>query len=522
MMTNDATPRGYLHLLRLLRQMRRTAVPGPRRCTLSGFTLAAPPFQHTCLILFSVLLCALVLLPAPALAAEIGAVRQLSHAGQPLYAEVELSASPEELQQLQVRLALPDVYRLGNIRRHPILNSTRVQLRHGDRPVLILQSAQAITDHYLNLYLEFIDGRNDPKQHSVRALTLWLESDPNPPEPNPLSLAASAPPSHAAVKDRDSEHPDGDLADGPLSLNGPVVGAVPAQHIQHATRTEVADTARPPVMQRPKMAIAQQPPAPHASPTMTGAAATAGNCGEARQQARRCVLTDIENQRISNELTVLEEKVDILKRVVLSEEAPPAVETPPPPVEQAAPKTVPKSSKKIVETAFPWKIVLISAAVFVVVTMLAFALLTMRSRAKAKAKGESKAAAKAAPKAKAKTGKSKLSAKWQAWWSGLRAKFGKKSKAQEPAAEAHPDLDIEQAAAAAISSMHGGDEGEAEQASGAEDAKGKAGGKTSFLSRLRSKLPKLPKLRLPTLPRIKLRMPGKKGKVQPGDQEAQA
>ena len=305
---------------------------------------------------------------APVEAAEIGNIRVLSYIGQALKAEIELTAvTPEEAQSLQVKLALPDVYRLANIRRNSVLNNVRLQLRQQEqRFVVVMYSNQAILDSYLNIYLEF----NDTKGHEVRALTLWLEADPNHPLPENTSNREELP------------HPDGDLAEtaAPLAQASSPPPSPAATPLANTAQNIVAnaDTVMPRSrIYAPQPSLATPPPRSTIAPAAIGNQC-AGQVHKLQQQAQRCQLLRVENERISDHLGILESKVDVLKRVILAEEAASAVASKP----NAVAAITPTPSKKTQPSAaaIPWKILAISAAVFVGVAILAFMLLTLRSK----------------------------------------------------------------------------------------------------------------------------------------------
>lgn len=303
-------------------------------------------------------------LPQIVTAAEIGNIRVLSHIGQPLLAEIDLAAiTPEDANNLQVKLALPDVYRLGNIRRNPVLNNVRLQVRQNEqRYTVIMQSTQAIFDGYLNIYLEL----KDSKGQEVRALTLWLEPDPERPIPEQIDTKETLP------------HPDGDLAES----------AAPVAHPLIATpRSMTPKTAKslPPAMSEAELAGARAPrvnPLPQAAPA---------NCAKQlrnlQEKAGQCELVAIENQRIAGHIDTLESKVDILKRVILAEDAAPIAPIAPNAVVAPLPE-VKRKNPKAAQTVIPWKIIGISTAVFVAVAILAFVGLTLLSKRMAKKKGK--------------------------------------------------------------------------------------------------------------------------------------
>ncbi|MBI3229446.1 MAG: hypothetical protein HYZ45_04440, partial [Burkholderiales bacterium] len=304
--------------------------------------------QRLLRLLLAYLLLACGLFQLDARAAEVGNIRVLSHIGQPLRAEIELAAvAPDEAANLQVKLALPDVYRLANIRRNPVLNNVRLQLQQqAGRYLVMVQSNQTMLESYLNMYLEFSDG----KGHEVRAVTLWLEADPDHPSveaANPskeithpdgdLSETAAIPPSPFAVKVADSEKP------------------LPLEHKAVPTaisEAELAGHAAPP-RHLPKNA-------PRLAPQLATESIMHTSCGanvrKLQQEANRCKLIEGENAKIAGKIDALEDKVGILKRVILAEDAPVAR---PVVVTEAATAPPPKpisAKKKSFFDTFPWKI----------------------------------------------------------------------------------------------------------------------------------------------------------------------
>lgn len=309
--------------------------------------------------------CAATMQYAPyALGAEIGNIRVLSYIGQPLLAEVEITAlTPEDVNNLQVKLALPDVYRLGNIRRNPVLNNVRLQLRQGEqRTTVIMQSTQAIFEGYLNIYLEL----KDSKGQEVRALTLWLESNPENPIPEQYEVKESLP------------HPDGDLSESALPVPHPLI-ATPRYVMPKTAKT------LPPALSEAELAGARLPRIKQA----TAPASCATQLRSLQKQVGQCELVEIENQRIAGHLDTLESKVDILKRVILAEDTAqvlPKITTPTPPPPTAPPPVTVRKNPRATVTPFPWKIIGISAAVFVAVAILAFVGLTFLNKRMAKKK----------------------------------------------------------------------------------------------------------------------------------------
>lgn len=97
-----------------------------------------------------------VLMAATANAAGLGKLTVLSALGQPLRAEIELTAvTPDEAGALVARLASPDAYRNANIDFNPALMSLRfeVEQRNG-RQLIKVSSSQPINEPFVDLLLE--------------------------------------------------------------------------------------------------------------------------------------------------------------------------------------------------------------------------------------------------------------------------------------------------------------------------------------------------------------------------------
>ncbi|WP_432382526.1 type IV pilus assembly protein FimV [Duganella sp. P38] len=123
-------------------------------------------------------------------AAELGDVAPRSYIGQPLAADIDLLAlTPDELANLQVRLADANVYRGANVAMNPALATVRVQVeRRGQKPVLHVTTTRPVEADYVHLYLRL----GAPGRQDVRLATVWLQPDPNPaPPPQPAVPPAS-------------------------------------------------------------------------------------------------------------------------------------------------------------------------------------------------------------------------------------------------------------------------------------------------------------------------------------------
>ena len=101
----------------------------------------------------SVLATALAVLPIGANAAGLGKITVLSALGQPLRAEVELTASREELSSLAARLASHDAFKQAGIEFVPALSSIKLVIdkRTSGHPVIRLTKDRPINETFLDL-----------------------------------------------------------------------------------------------------------------------------------------------------------------------------------------------------------------------------------------------------------------------------------------------------------------------------------------------------------------------------------
>jgi pilus assembly protein FimV len=136
-------------------------------------------------IIGSILAVALAVMPLGAGAAGLGKLNVLSALGQPLRAELEITATREELSSLAARLASPDAFAQSGIEYVPALSGLRFTVdKHGDgRLYLRVTSDRPVNEPFLDMLVEltWAQGR------LVREYTFLLD----PPE----GLAKSAAPS---------------------------------------------------------------------------------------------------------------------------------------------------------------------------------------------------------------------------------------------------------------------------------------------------------------------------------------
>ena len=291
-------------------------------------------------------------------AAELGEAQVLSHIGQALVADVELTLIEDPAAKVAVRLANPDVYRGANIAMPPVLSNLNMTvMRRDGRQFLHLTSLKPVERRILHVYLELVDGG----QRSVRLVSLWLTPDPNPapslPVREPVAEPVKAAPRPAAALQTGEEYVD---------LARPVPPAA-------ARRVHVKATPKPAPLRKPV-------PAPvAAAPSEAPACAPQAPS----EHVNACVALGEKNAALNQQLGKLEEKVKLLQgaapaAIPAAVPAPAAKETP-----QPAPKGAPRihrKPKKVEppEAETPW--LLIGGAIGAVLAIGALVLALLRRR----------------------------------------------------------------------------------------------------------------------------------------------
>lgn len=103
----------------------------------------------------SLIAVAIASFPFGSQAAGLGQISVLSGLGQPLRAEIQINATPQELQSLRARLASPDAFRQANIPYSPVIQTLRAALENrGQRAVVKLSSDRPINDPFVDLLIE--------------------------------------------------------------------------------------------------------------------------------------------------------------------------------------------------------------------------------------------------------------------------------------------------------------------------------------------------------------------------------
>ncbi|MDR2690523.1 MAG: hypothetical protein LBB76_12320 [Azoarcus sp.] len=105
---------------------------------------------------------AIASLPLGAQAAGLGGINVQSHLGQPLQAEIQLNATPQELQSLVAHVAPTEAFQQANVPYAPFMSSVKVTVdKRGGKPILKLTSGRPIEEPLVSLLIELAweDGR---------------------------------------------------------------------------------------------------------------------------------------------------------------------------------------------------------------------------------------------------------------------------------------------------------------------------------------------------------------------------
>ena len=254
--------------------------------------------QSSIVTRWSLIACAAAsLVLPPVMAAELGEMAVLSHVGQPLLAEIELTAlTPEEAGGVTVRLASPDVYRGGGIGMDPALQTLMISpLERGGRQYVRVTTRQAIQAGHVHLYLLLGNGGGAV----VRLGTLWLT-------PAPPAAAASAPVRPVIP------------APVPVPLPRAASGTSPPDAAALAARARAEGLVRPARVFVPPLAV----PAPAAPalrpPPLRRARAPVAACAPQADagQAQACVALDEKNAALNDKLGELEGKIGALQKAL--------------------------------------------------------------------------------------------------------------------------------------------------------------------------------------------------------------
>jgi len=136
---------------------------------------------------------ALVIPPMGAHAAGLGQVTVLSALGQPLRAEIELTASPEELSTLTAHLASREAFEQAGVELAPGLSGVKMVVGKGadKKPVIRVTTERVVNDPFLTLLVEV----NWSAGRLMRQYTFLLDPAPDVLARKPVA----APPAKSAV-----------------------------------------------------------------------------------------------------------------------------------------------------------------------------------------------------------------------------------------------------------------------------------------------------------------------------------
>lgn len=137
----------------------------------------------------SLLALSIAALPLSVQAAGLGQINVLSGLGQPLRAEIQISASAQELQSLSARIASADAFRRANLSYGSAVSTIRVSVdTRAARPVVRLTSDRPINDPFVDLLVE-LDwaGGNLVREYTFLLDPVELSA------PRPLAAAIESP-----------------------------------------------------------------------------------------------------------------------------------------------------------------------------------------------------------------------------------------------------------------------------------------------------------------------------------------
>lgn len=137
-------------------------------------------------------------LPLSVGAAGLGKLTVQSAIGQPLRAEVELSATADELSSMSAKLASPSAFKQAGVEFASNLSGVRVAVdKRGNRPVLVVTSDRVVNEPYLDVLIEL----NWASGRLVREYTFLLDPAdmPRPAPVEPVAVPDSSTPRAVAA-----------------------------------------------------------------------------------------------------------------------------------------------------------------------------------------------------------------------------------------------------------------------------------------------------------------------------------
>jgi hypothetical protein len=253
------------------------------------------------------LICSSLALAAllPVHAAELGDPRVVSHIGQPLVADVELTMLEDAATPVRVRVASAEVYNGAGIAVPPVLSSLNLSvMRRDGRQFLHVTSRRPVDADHVHLYLELVDKG----QRGVRLATLWLT-----PDPTPAPVAA------------------------------PVPAAAPSQDAVLLAQVERARAAAPAPEAPPRPVRVVKAPRPHPAPVAKAAPVPhPAACAIPAGEAQACAALGAKNDELRTRLGQVEDRMKKLQVSLAAPvpAAPPAKVDVPKPAAAEQPKPV--------------------------------------------------------------------------------------------------------------------------------------------------------------------------------------
>lgn len=202
-------------------------------------------------------------LPLGAQAAGLGKLTVLSALGQPLRAEIEVTAvSPEEAGKLSARLAPAEAFRRANMEYNPVLGSLSfvVEQRQG-RHFIRISSSQPVSDPFVDLLMELSAGDS----RLLREYTFLLDP-PDSKAPRNAQVAPLTPGTAAAGARSESAAAAAPAATAPAAGAPAAAAAAPAATTTPTPSADAEPTSAP-----------TPTPTPAAPSTATPAATAASN-----------------------------------------------------------------------------------------------------------------------------------------------------------------------------------------------------------------------------------------------------
>ena len=196
-------------------------------------------------------------LPGAAGALGLGKLTVQSSIGQPLSAQIELSAATrEELDSLSVRVADPGLYRQNNLAYNSVLSRARITLERGTAgPYLRVVTQNAVNEPYLDLMVEV----NWASGRLVRDYTFLLDPPgvaPTPVEPVAPVRAGVAPPRQAPIAAAPAAAPAVAPSVAPAPAPRAAAGGDRYEVQRGDTLSKIANAHRPPSVTLEQMLVA--------------------------------------------------------------------------------------------------------------------------------------------------------------------------------------------------------------------------------------------------------------------------